>query len=86
MFDFDYFSQYELRRARVVFGLYSLTGVIDLEIEPIYPDHRIRPQKLRQNSSRNWQVLTCIEIRLDLIIADSESLSPPPFLADLRDI
>ena len=26
--------------------------------EPIYPDHRIRPQKLRQNSSSHWQVLT----------------------------
>ena len=30
-------------------------------VEPIYPDHRMRPQKLRQNSSNYWQVLTSFD-------------------------
>ena len=55
----------------------------NLSIEPIYPDHRIRPQKLRQNSSSH--LAGPDKYRFDLIIADSESLSPPPFLT-LRDM
>ena len=36
-----------------------------VDMEPIYPDHRVTPQKLqtssRQNSSSHWKVLTSID-------------------------
>ena len=44
-------------------------------IELIYPEHKIRPWYLRQNTSSRWQVLTGID--MDLVTIYGEVYSHP---------